>query len=452
MAVGARNHLLLGEQVPNEGNIVLMESAELPSEVLNWMNLSAAMGGWADFAFDELRKYMIAPVSAIEGVSPNTTDVNLVHLLKEHILDENGALVIQLKLDDATFDSFGFELSKIRVEVLGLDTLSGLDIMIPTRPQVLRNSFDLGALAIVLEATVTIGARTEEVKLVYSIKNLSIAFDLLLSVDLSAIQAIAIGSIFKIEDIVSCFASGIKDLQIHNISSSLGDLQGPVLSGFFESSFRGSIESVLASLTEKYHNDTVTAFPFFLETSFKDIVNSLMPAALASMRSACPSPPPYPSDSAVDFRELLLPANDSMALGAAGQEPYGDLFQVLYDLLVDSVLRTGASNRPMINDIFRHLTSTQSNISGTLIVEDDVFYSKTKIKIAGLDATIGFQVSNLSVKNLDSVGDPLELANPMAGQPNVLSNTLSFGVDSKPVQIAASFVLSVSDGGKSFPW
>ena len=446
-AGGARNHLLLAEQSANDDNNMLVGVEETGPEELDWTNLSATMGDWADFAFDEVRKYLLAPVMTTDGTSSNTTVPQLVHLLKD-IVDENGALIVQLPTNDSMFDGLGLEIQNVRMEILGLDTLSVLDMFVPVQPRVLHNSFSLETISISLHATVKIGPRTEDVKLLYSMKHLSIAFDLLLSVNLSSMHAIEIGSIFNMEDILPCISTGIEALRFLGISSSVGDLEGPLLSGFLGSGFQESIDSILTSLDLKYHNETVAAFPIFLDTSFKDIVNGFMPKVLVSIQNACPSSRHYPQDSLVDFRELLFPINDAVALGAAGKEPYGDLFHVLYALLVEKVLQAGATNRPLINDIFRHLTSTQSSRPGTLIVENDVFNSQTAVKVAGLNAAIGIQVLNLTVENIDSVGDPLEIANPIAGQANVVSNTLSFGVDSRPVKLATTVVLSISDGGK----
>ena len=451
VASGARNHLLLVEQSANEDNNVPMELEETYPEELDWTNLSATVGGWADFAFDEVSKHLLAPVLTTDGISSNTTDIQLVHLLKEHVMEENGALIVQLPINDSMFDDIGLEIRNVRMEIMGLDTLSVLDMLVPVQPRVLRNSFALETISFALHATVKIGPRTEDVEVLYSMKNLSIAFDLFVSVNISSIQAIELGSIFNMEDILPCISTGIEDLQFRNISSSVGDLEGPLLSGFFGSDFQDSIESILTILGQKYHNETVAAFPIFLATSFKDIVNGLMPKILVSIQNACPSPQNYPKDSLLDFRELLLPINDAVALGAAGQEPYGDLFHILYAVMDEKVLQAGASNRPLINDIFRHLTSTQSNKPGTFVFENDVVNSNTRVKIAGLDAEIGLQVLNLTVENVDSVGDPLEVANPIGGQPSVISNTLSFGVDSRPVKLATSVALSISDGGKCVP-
>lgn len=445
VTVGALNHLSLekvGDAEANDEAYFVAVDPGVESSILDWTDLSASMGGWADFAFEEFRQYLLTPAN------DTTTDVRLVQLLEDYVLDEDGAFVIEMPIEDVPFEDLGLEMSGLQIVVVGIDSISDLDIFSPTQPQILRNKLMMDNLSISVEATVKIGNQTEVLKLMYSVKNLAVDFDILFAVNLSMLQATKIGSIFEIDDIAACFASGIEDVEITTISASIGDLEGPVFSGMFDSEFQDAIKSIVGQLARTYHNDTVAAFPLFLDTSLKQILNGLIPEALQSLRRACPAPAYYPAETNVDFRELLLSVDESVLLGGEGKTPYGNLFQELYQLLLDNVLRTGASNQPVINDIFRHLTVTHSNTTGALVIEKSVFDTNTRIKIAGLDAMIAFKVSGVTIENLDSVGHPLEVAKPLPGEANILSNIISFGVDSRPLRLGASFGLSVSDGGE----
>jgi hypothetical protein len=70
-----------------------------------------------------------------------------------------------------------------------------------------------------------------------------------------------------------------------------------------------------------------------------------------------------------------------------------------------------------------------------------------RIKIAGLDAIFGVAVSDVSIENVDSVGDPLNVFRPLFGEAHTLNNTISFGVDSKPLGITGNLLLSLNDDG-----
>ena len=90
-----------------------------------------------------------------------------------------------------------------------------------------------------------------------------------------------------------------------------------------------------------------------------------------------------------------------------------------------------------------------SNVTGSLFFPGNTLDNDGRIKIAGLDATFRFALSDVMVENLDSVGDPLDLFRPIQGEANILNNTVSFGVDSKPLGVSGSLFLSLEDGGKS---
>jgi hypothetical protein len=474
IAMVAQNHVLLVEEGSLETLSMLenrtQESSFANSNVADWTNLSAGMGEWADFAFEELRKYILAPIknerrllepsaesdrmnaTLLEANTELDSEVSiprLLSLLQENILDENGIYVMDLEgRNNAAIEAMGVEIVASKVHVQGLDSLSDIDVLIPVQPQVLRNRFHLDELTVVMEATLTFGRQSEALKFVYSIKNITAQLDLLVAIDLDAIQEIQIGSFFNTSNILSCMALGLHDIQIHQLSTTIDEIEGPLLSGFLSSTFQGSVDSILSSMSESYREDVLSAMPILLDSTFKDVINALLPDLVDSLQSDCPAPNEYPKDGLVDFRDLLLPTNASRALGGSGDSAYGDLFQILYNLLEENVLRTGATNRPVVNDIFRHITNEQSSTNGTITVEENAFDTQTRFKIAGLEADFGFQISNVALENVDSIGDPLEIFRPMNNQATVVDNILSFGVDERPVRLAATFVLSLSDGGK----
>lgn len=75
-----------------------------------------------------------------------------------------------------------------------------------------------------------------------------------------------------------------------------------------------------------------------------------------------------------------------------------------------------------------------------------------RLLIAGLDATFGVRVSDVTIDNLDSVGDPLDVFSPILGEPNMVNNTVSFGVDDRPLGVSGDFYCSFVDGGKCWFW
>ncbi len=430
------------------GSSVFKETSNSSSSFVDWTNLSAVMGTWADFAFEEVRKYLLTPVDKNTEGEKAVPVPEFVSLLRENILDDGGAYVMDLVGTNAMIKWLDVEIVASQVQVLGLEDLSVNEILAPVQPHLLRSQFHFDVLTVTVDATLKHGDTTERVSFVYSAKNISTELDLFVAMDINPIQEVRIGSIFDTSNIFSCIALGLHNIQIHQIKTSIESIDGLQVSGFLQDNFHTSVNSMLQQLSERHQNDIVSALPVFLDHTFKDVVNALMPDLVTSIQNKCPAPPLYPEAGLVDFRDLLLSNDSSLALGGMGKMPYGNLFQKLYDLFVQNVLRTGPSNRPVINEIFRHITTHQSNASGVLTLQENVFSTHTSMKIAGLEADFAFQVSNITLENIDSVGEPLELIKPMNKSAYVVENTLSFGVDAKPLRMEATILLAVSDGGK----
>merc|ERR1719343_157513 len=92
------------------------------------------------------------------------------------------------------------------------------------------------------------------------------------------------------------------------------------------------------------------------------------------------------------------------------------------------------------------MTEKQSNTTGMIKVVGEAMNAHSVIRIADVEANLRIQISDILVKNLDSVGDPLHVLQPVDQQANVLHNMLSFGVDSKPMKFKGNVMLSLDVG------
>lgn len=90
------------------------------------------------------------------------------------------------------------------------------------------------------------------------------------------------------------------------------------------------------------------------------------------------------------------------------------------------------------------LTKTQSKEAGKVSFPGDIFATDTRVQVGGLDALINLRLYDAYVRNLDTVGAPLSILEPIEGKDTELSNTATFG-KSEPVQVGFQFYISVSD-------
>ena len=114
----------------------------------------------------------------------------------------------------------------------------------------------------------------------------------------------------------------------------------------------------------------------------------------------------------------------------------------------DSVDGTSSINEILVEP----LTRDQSNISGTILFSDDLLNQAKRVQVGGLDASIQLRAWEARVENLNTVGAPLSLLEPVMNESNHLNNSLTVGVDDKPVKLALRFLMALTGGGKFKPY
>ena len=311
----------------------------------------------------------------------------------------------------------------------------------------LKTKVQLDTLNIEIELDITTQqGNGEQIKLVYSFREIDLEVDTRIALNTTKVGEIQLGSIFNVNGIDTCLMKGVQALEISKLTFAAKEIDSPSITGFSSERHAGSVSALVELLHTDYQDNIIEAMPLMINSTIRETINALIPDMIESMASRCPSPPQFETDGVIDFREMLLSDTASSKLGGSGTSPYGNLFVLFYDMLEKEVMQTGASNRPVLNDLLRKLTEKQSNMTGTIKVAGKAIDSQSTIRIAGLEAELGIQVSDVLIQNLDSVGDPLYLLRPVNDEANILDNTLSFGVDPKPLTFAATLMLSISDG------
>jgi len=460
MIVSARNHLLLGEQLPtsnNQSSIGSSVTNTFPEgeEIIDWTNLSGQFGGWVEIMFDEFRKSLSRDeVKSGENVMDQdrkltletTPGVNI--MLQDYILDDSGNLEVELQ--DVLFTTMGVTVSVTKVRIGGLDSITTIEPLVVLDPYQMRTAVQIEELTITFECNVT---TTDEVAidgagLVYKAKDVLLDVDTRIALNTTEMGKIQIGSLFDSSRIGDCVMRGIQAFEISKLNLMFGELESSEFEGSFSSGLQIELSNILDSLRNEYQNEILQAVPSIAGSTMRDIMNSLIPNIIESRAQNCLSPPDFPVDGIIDFRELLLPKAQSKELGGRGSSSYGDIFQVLYEILDREVMQTGASNRPVLNDLLKKITEKVSNTTGTIQIAGNAIDTQSLVQIAGLRADLRVEVSDVLIQNLDSVGDPLYFLQPVDQKPYVLDNKLSFAVDSKPLLFQGTLALSIDDGAE----
>mmetsp|Transcript_4361 Transcript_4361/g.10224 ORF Transcript_4361/g.10224 Transcript_4361/m.10224 type:complete len:2166 (-) Transcript_4361:131-6628(-) len=437
--IAAKNELLLAGTAPEKEDL----EVDIPpnSRIVNLTTLNEDLGGWADVALDEIRLFLSSTSKdLLLGL-----DLEVNNLLREKILDEEGAFA--MTFEDMQFEAMDYSISFVGAKLYGVDSIIGIDPLVITGPQSLENSIQFESLLLVCEVAVrSAEGEVEHIKLSYRLHDVAVQVDMNIALDMERLENIQLGSIFDLARIGYCATSGVHDMKFSKLQLSVGAMDDPIVSGYFSDENADNMRGIIESMMAVYKGDIVDAMPQLFDNSMRKSLNAKVPSLLQSVGDKCSPQISNANDKFIDFRDLLLSPTMALALGGTGSSPYGDLFSTLYGMLQEKILQSGATNRPLINDFFRGLTERYSNTTGSMFFGGTVLEHTGRLLIGGLDATFGVKVSDVTIDNIDSVGDPLDVFRPIMGEPNMVNNTISFGVDDRPLGVAGDFYCSFLDG------
>jgi hypothetical protein len=110
-----------------------------------------------------------------------------------------------------------------------------------------------------------------------------------------------------------------------------------------------------------------------------------------------------------------------------------------------------STGTPTINDaLIARFTERQSGTRGALIFEDELVELDSTVKVGGFDGRIEFRLSNVRLENLDTLGQPISILDPVRGESRVLNNTATLGATAsdRPFRIVGNLFVAVTAGGK----
>jgi hypothetical protein len=138
--------------------------------------------------------------------------------------------------------------------------------------------------------------------------------------------------------------------------------------------------------------------------------------------------------------------------GGLGSSSYGDLFRTALGIVQDLVFKVDASTGlSVVNDVLvGPLTRGQSETTGSLVLEGDLFSGGTRLQIGGLDVNIQFRASDARVNNFDMIGSPLALLKAVMDEPYELNNTLTSCAADRPLRFGVRLLISLIGDGNSY--
>lgn len=449
--------------------LVVENSLQVPANVtlLDFQNPGSTFANVADLLVEEFSKYFGNTVDDGKG----GTDLNINILLRAFALESDGALRVDLATIKGLGDglvlettnllgSFGVSINTI--EIYGLDSLTRFDDLSQLGSQTLATAFAMDSLSIILGAELELrppGDTTD--KRVLETGFIQIALDpievsaaILLAIDEDKLGAFKLGSLLDTDTILSCLFATLFRLAVTELSVEPVVVRGINVAGFESPGLQRVLSSAFDLTYVMFESTLLDALPGFLQTYILNQMNEALKARYSI--SVCAQPRLDSSDTGtltfMDFRDLLLPADVAAEYGGSGTEPYDSVAAFAKGFVDDELKKVDAvTGIPSINDsLIASYTEKQSGTKGTLVFEETLVKVDTTFNIGGFDGRIQFRIDNVRLENLDSIGLPISLLEPVRGESLLLNNAVTIGADTSPspFRISADVLIAITSDGE----
>ncbi len=407
-------------------------------------------------AWDKLDE-LFTTSNATEGLPFN-------NIMRDYVLDDNGLLEIDptiLSNADSFFNAHDMltetSMSIKSIKIEGLDTFTKMDVLRPIGKHTMQNSIHLESLDVVVEMEALMKASSKDDAVIvaensppikelftidFKVTDVEVDFSFFLGLSLEDLGNLQLGSILDMSSIFPCLLNAIDIVSVTELAVNVSDMEPPALVGFLDKGVDYLITKMADVLFHMYENVLILRMPNFFGSFVRPRLNDFLADYGGS--SACPTPDPA-LNGIVDFRDLMLPAKRSVELLGSGESQYGSLFSMIYGILEKLMAASDENGLSKLNGIISSMTAGQSNVEGDLSFPGELFGQKMNINLNGLNAAIELSMRDLKVENLNTLGAPVTLLQPMKGESSVLNNSASIGV-SDPLR--TSFALKIYGEGE----
>jgi len=356
---------------------------------------------------------------------------------------QSGALALPV-LKNLTFDSgLGFMVTVDQVNVMGLDTLTNLNILDPVSPFDLETVIELERLFV--RANLTIAEILEDgtthhpetISVSMELRDIGLQTSFHLRINLDLLGELQLGTILQnVKDAVPCFLAASRGSYVEHLQVKVGTIGSPFIHGYLSPGLQATVNSVSSTLFSDFQDDLIAALPIIFQTTIRESVNEYFwddYVTNGADSTVCLANTTFVRNNEfVDFYELFV-----------GSE-YGKIFKSAYEYLQENVFSSeGVSN---VNKLIGGFTQARSGVEGSLVLLEEGVFMNSPFSVGNLEVEARVRMWNITLTNLNSIGLPFTLIYP--SEANTLHNNVSVGVDSRPMTAGANILFSATDGGR----
>jgi hypothetical protein len=405
---------------------------------------------------------------AINPVGTAAANFDINHLLRKAFRGD-GVLHVPIKdlgLEPTLF-SGSDRLMDTRITLNGMK-VTGLDTLNHFSPLAIMGNYTIGtelkwdSLSVEMDLAINFKSSSKPDPILFNPTPISVLENMTISMDFSELfvaasffmpidedkfEGIEIGCLLKTEELLQCLLSTTYELQVLSLNVTVGNLSVPTVGGFSSPGTGRIITMLLKAAFLAFEPTLLRAVPHMVQDMGRDILNNQflpefmknqgLDLILESSQTAF-----------LDFRDLLLPKAEALLLGGSGEAPYGNLVSTVFELLNEELLlvdlETGLAT---INSrLLSGWTESQSGTPGRLFFSGDLVNQGRRVRAGGLDANFQLRIYDAYINNLDTLGAPLSILDPVAGEAHLLNNSATIGLG-HPLQLGVRFLLGISNDG-----
>lgn len=371
-----------------------------------------------------------------------------INAIVKGMLNEAGLL--NLQFDDAPiFEDSNFQLRLNSVWASGLDTFSQFDVLQAVAPQLLQNKIKLERLSVEVDVSIVSGSNEQRVIIAFGAEDVEASLPIYAAINSKALDAFELGSFLEISNMLSCIFTAVENISIPSVELSVGSVTNVSVQGLKPATSRAFAQSM--SMIQNLFDIGINGM---LNPVLRGVLNGVVSSW--QKNAACQNVITRASSSRrmnefshyIDFRDLLLPEQESLQYGGTGQSPYGDLFRTVLGFVDDLILRVDPETKlSKVNEILiAPLTKAFSNQTGSIVIPGALVDVENRINVGGLDATFRFRASEARIDSLDTLRDPIALLTPVNNERYLLNNTAHMGIPGdRPLSASVRILLGLEN-------
>ena len=385
-------------------------------------------------------------------------------VVRDFLLDENNILSFpfmdaMIEQNDFSFENCDFNVcikaSLKNVRVRGLDSIEEFDILEPIGRQTATNYMkwsDFGLETVVkidfmstdpdlpFELLMELPTSSYDLTAITKFKDLESTLAFLSALDLNILLGIKLRQILNSE----CALAFLPAMDVSRLDISFDNTEIVQVSNFISSGVETLASSLIEAFFSMFEIGMQKALPNYVGTSFREIIGETLETTLDAYSNQACQPITGNRQEFVNFNDLFYNTTEASSLGVTSDSmPYGDSIAEVKQWFDETMLNPNIRGFPSINELFiKPVTQIFSETIGKLSFDIPALECNGTVTTA-----FSFEIVDILIESLDSLGYPLKLLEPQENNPYVLKNNINVGAE-KPLSLSSNIIFSIGSDGQ----